>query len=126
MLSVMPSSSSLSSSVPTAVVLDHAVRIDAQPGLAFGFLLQVGEDVHPCRVPPAEERLVVLTAFSMNFRLASRNSPSTVSIRLIVSGPVSSIFWVPSAFASSTRGPYFFLNSGSRIGFSGSCSAFRW
>ena len=37
-----------------------------------------------------------LTAFSMNLRLASRNSSSTVSMRLMVSGPVFSIFCVPS------------------------------
>jgi hypothetical protein len=42
------------------VVLDHAVRIDAQSSLAFGLLLQVGEDVHSRRVPPAEERLAGL------------------------------------------------------------------
>ena len=57
-----------------------------------------------------------LTAFSMNFRLASRNSSSTVSMRLMVSGPVFSIFCVPSGLAqlcSTPRGPNFFLNSGS-------------
>src|SRR4029453_2478191 len=60
--------------------------------------------------------LLSLTAFSMNLRLASRNSSSTVSIRLVVSGPVFSIFWVPSVLAHecrTPRGPYFFLNSGS-------------
>jgi hypothetical protein len=30
-------------------------------------------------------------AFSMNFRLASRNSSSTVSMRLIVNGPVGEV-----------------------------------
>ena len=57
-----------------------------------------------------------LTAFSMNLRLASRNSSSTVSMRSMVSGPVFSIFCVPSALAqlwSTPRGPNFFLNSGS-------------
>src|SRR6476661_1644301 len=57
-----------------------------------------------------------LTALSMNLRLASRNSSSTVSMRLVVSGPVFSIFCVPSGFAqqcNTPRGPYFFLNSGS-------------
>ena len=42
-----------------AVVLDHAVRIHAQAGLALRLLLQVREDVHPGRIPPAEEGLVV-------------------------------------------------------------------
>ena len=42
------------------VVLDHAVGIDAESGLPLGLLFQVREDVHPRRVPPDEERLVVL------------------------------------------------------------------
>ena len=42
-----------------AVVLDHPVRVDAQAGDALRLGLQVGEDVHPGRVPPHEERLVV-------------------------------------------------------------------
>ena len=45
-----------------AVVLGHAVGIDAKSGLAFGFCLQMREDVHPRGVPPQEERLVVLRA----------------------------------------------------------------
>ena len=40
-----------------------------------------------------------LTAFSMNLRLASRNSSSTVRMRSTVKGPVFSIFCVPSALA---------------------------
>ena len=43
-----------------AVVLDHAVGIDAETGLAFAFLLQMREDVHAGGVPPDEERLVGL------------------------------------------------------------------
>ena len=43
-----------------AVVLDHAVGIDAEAGLALGLLLQVREDVHAGGVPPDEERLVGL------------------------------------------------------------------
>jgi hypothetical protein len=40
-LSAMPSSSSLSSSWPTmTVVLDHAVGVDAEAGLALGLLLR--------------------------------------------------------------------------------------
>ncbi len=39
------------------VVLDHAVRIDAQPGHALRLGLEVREDVHPGRVEPDEERL---------------------------------------------------------------------
>jgi len=43
-----------------AIVLDHAVRIDAQAGLPFAFLLEVRPDVHARGVPPEEERLVRL------------------------------------------------------------------
>ncbi len=52
----------------------------------------------------------------MKSTAASRNSSSTVSIRFFVSGPVSSIRWVPSPFAQvcrTPRGPNFFRNSGS-------------
>ena len=41
------------------IVLHHAVGIEAQPRLSLRLLLQVGEDVHAGRVPPAEERLAV-------------------------------------------------------------------
>ena len=43
-----------------AVVLDHAIGIDAQACLAFGFLLQVREDVHARGVPPEKKWLVRL------------------------------------------------------------------
>ena len=42
-----------------AVVLDHAVGIDAEAGLALGLLLEMGPDVHPAGVEPHEERLAV-------------------------------------------------------------------
>ncbi len=45
------------------IVLDHAVRVGAEPGLAFARLLEVREDVHPRRVEPQEERLVGLARF---------------------------------------------------------------
>ena len=51
----------------------------------------------------------------MNSSAAFEVSSSTVSMRFLVSGPVSSIFWVPSGFAQvcrTPRGPNFFLNSG--------------
>ena len=35
-----------------AVVLDHAVGIDAEAGLALGFLLEVRQDVHAGGVEP--------------------------------------------------------------------------
>ena len=43
-----------------AVVLDHAVGIDAEAGLADGLRLQVCPDVHAGGIPPEEERLVRL------------------------------------------------------------------
>ena len=52
----------------------------------------------------------------MKSTAASRNSSSQVSIRFLVSGPVSSMRWVPSAFAHvcrTPRGPNFLRNSGS-------------
>ena len=51
----------------------------------------------------------------MKSTAASRNSSSTVSIRFFVSGPVSSMRWVPSPLAQvcrTPRGPNFFRNSG--------------
>src|SRR5260370_6772372 len=41
-------------------MLDHAVGIDAEAGLAIGCGLEVREDVHAGGVPPDEERLAVL------------------------------------------------------------------
>ena len=40
------------------VMLDHAIGINAQTGLAFRLFLQAREDVHAGGVPPHEERLV--------------------------------------------------------------------
>jgi hypothetical protein len=42
-----------------AVVLDHAVGVDAEAGHPLRCRLEVGEDVHARRVPPQEERLAV-------------------------------------------------------------------
>src|SRR5262249_42912438 len=39
-----------------AVVLDHAVGINAEARLAVGLLLEMREDMHSGRIPPAEER----------------------------------------------------------------------
>ena len=39
------------------IVLDHAVRILVLAGDPAVCCLHVGAEVHPCRVPPAEERL---------------------------------------------------------------------
>ena len=45
-----------------AVVLDHAVRIEAQAGFALGLLLQARPDVHARGIPPDEKRLVGLVS----------------------------------------------------------------
>ena len=87
-----------------AVVLDHAVGVDAEPGLALGLRLEVGPDVHPGRVVPDEERLARPgRALSMKPIAAVRNSPSTVSIRFLVSGPVSSHCCLPQARSAGPR-----------------------
>ena len=55
----------------------------------------------------------------MKTAAASRNSPSMVSIRFFVSGPVSSMRCVPSPLAqvcSTPRGPKFFRKFGKSSG----------
>ena len=42
-----------------AIVLHHAVRVDAQPSLALRLWSEAGPDVHAGRVEPGEERLLV-------------------------------------------------------------------
>ena len=75
------------------------------------FLLQPGPDVHAGRVDPDEERLVGLVRAVDEVQADARNSSSTVSMRLRVSGPVSSI--LPSAYEWITpRGPNFFAELG--------------
>src|SRR5438874_4872611 len=41
-------------------MLDHAVRVEAETGLSLGLRLEAGPDVHPARVEPREERLLLL------------------------------------------------------------------
>ena len=43
-----------------AVMLHHAVGIDAEPGLSLRLRLEPGPDVHAGRIEPGEERLLVL------------------------------------------------------------------
>ena len=57
-----------------------------------------------------------LACFSIQARAPAVISSSMVSMRFLVSGPVSVIFWPPLPSArqwSTPRGPNFFLNSGS-------------
>ena len=78
------------------VVFDHAVRIEPESGLALALLLQVREDVHAGGVPPEEERLVGLLGLFEIVECLAVTSSSIVSMRFLPSGPVLSIFWVPS------------------------------
>jgi hypothetical protein len=49
-------------------MLDHAVRIDAQPRLSLRGRLEVGPDVHTGRIEPHEERLAVAHGAVDEFR----------------------------------------------------------
>ena len=98
--SAMPSSSSLSSScADVLVVVDHRVvvlRLPA-PGLPEALRLGVRAEVHVGGVEPHEERRVGrLLALDEVERRASELSSSMVSIRFLVSGPVSSIRCLPT------------------------------
>ena len=79
-----------------SVMLHHAVRIDPKPGLA---LRNSGlSRVQMCmRLGLNQTKKGLLSRFarSMNSSEAARNSSSTVSIRFLVSGPVSSHFCLP-------------------------------
>ena len=78
------------------IVLDHAVGINTQSGLVLGLLLS-DESKCACVWNSTTERTASLAfaARSIKSNAPAVTSSSTVSIRLIVSGPVSSIF--PSA-----------------------------
>jgi hypothetical protein len=56
----------------------------------------MGEGVHVGRIEPDEERLAGVFAFFMNVLAAATKSSSQVSMRFLVSGPVSSIFCFPT------------------------------
>jgi hypothetical protein len=79
-----------------AVVLEHAIRFRSETGLPLGFGLEMRPDVHPRRIEVAEEGVFQLYAGrSVKSIAAAVISSSTVSMRLIVRGPVS---WIlPSA-----------------------------
>ena len=116
-LSAMPRLVELVEQLPDhAVVLDHAIGIEADAGDALRRGLEVGPDVHPGGVPPQEERLARGGARSMKSSAPSVTSTSTVFIRFLVSGPVSSIVCVPSGLAIdliTPRGPNLSLKVGS-------------
>ena len=101
--SAMPSSSSSVEQVADdVVVVEHRVVVLRlpPPGPARALRLAVGAEVHVGGVEPHEERRVRPRAWRrMKSTAASRNSSSQVSIRFFVSGPVSSMRWVPSPFA---------------------------
>jgi hypothetical protein len=59
------------------------------------------------------------TCLPMNSAARAAMSSSIVSMRFFVSGPVSSIFWVPSGRAqlwTTPRGPYFLRKFGKSFG----------
>ena len=115
-LAMPRSSSNLSNSPTMHIVLDHAVGVLILAGdarlLAFTW-------VRKCmRVAFHQQKngLPALFCRVMKSFAAARVSSSMVSIRFLVSGPVSSIVWppLPSALARITpRGPNFLRNSGS-------------
>ena len=79
------------------VVVDHRVVIRRLPAprLAEALRLGVRPQVHVRGVHPAEERLAGRCCRLMKSPAAATNSSSHVSMRLRVSGPVSSIFCWP-------------------------------
>ena len=80
------------------VVLDHAAVYSSARDTALTrhlLVAHVGAEVHARAAPPDEEGLVLLRRFAMNSMAAATVSSSTVSMRFLVSGPVSSI--LPSA-----------------------------
>ena len=74
-------------------MLDHAVSIFVarHAALAAHRFPHVGEGMHAGGVHPGEERLVGFTCPVMKSIAAAVVSSSMVSIRLLFSGPVSSI-----------------------------------
>ena len=95
-----------------AVVLHHAVGIDAEAGLAFTLRLETRPDVHAGGVPPHEERLVPLRCVRHEAKGVRGDFLVDRLHALFGQRPVLSIFWVPSGFAqqwSTPRVPNFFI-----------------
>ena len=115
-LSAMPSSSSSLRNFPTCMSCSIMPSLySSRPSLRRSFF-DVRAEVHARAVPPAEERLarLVLLPDPRDGGVRRRRRRSC-SMRFFVSGPVSSIFWVPSGMAHeriTPRGPNFFRNSG--------------
>src|SRR6266568_2643872 len=97
------------------IVLEHTIGINTEASLTFPFGRKVRPNMHARRVPPEEEWLV---PFLRIVHKAERFLRKFIiySIRLIVSGPVNSIFCVPSGLAqlwSTPRVAYLLRISGS-------------
>src|SRR4029077_20487028 len=115
-LSVIPSSSSLASNCPTcrpcSTIPSAVTPNPVTPSHSFFKCVQM------CILVEFHQQKNGLSALcwrSMKSRPAAVISSSMVSIRFLLSGPVSSIFCVPSGFAQecrTPRGPKCFLNSG--------------
>ena len=93
----MPSSSSLSSICADLLVVgDHAIAVVVLPALATVLVGEVGPEVHRRRVVPEEERLVGFGLLLHPAESGEVISSSTVSMRFLVSGPVSLIVCLPT------------------------------
>ena len=99
-----------------AVVLDHAVRIEADAGHAVGLRLQVGPDVHPGVLNQTKNGLFCLDRLVDERRGVAEDLlvdrlhalPGERAGVLDCCGPSAlTLVW------RTPRGPYFFLNSGS-------------
>ena len=78
-----------------AVVLDHAVGEDAESGDALALLLQVRVEVHARGRQPGEPGRARFVLVLMKSMARPTNSSSAVSMRFLVSGPVSSHCCLP-------------------------------
>ena len=100
-----------------AIMLDHAIGIDAETGLACNAFLQVREDVHLGGVPPQEERLVGL--------LGALHEVDGLGVDLLVDGLHALLgqragvrrSCHPAKLWITPRGPKFFLKSGKSAAF---------
>ena len=93
------------------VVLDHAVGVEAKPGLAEVRLLHMGEVVHPRGVEPAEERLSGL--LGAGEEILGRREHLLVDRLHALHRQRAGVLDLAAGVALITpRGPNFFLNSG--------------
>src|SRR5215831_3323771 len=114
-------------------MVDHGVVVGRLPAprLAQTGRLRVSSEVHVSRIDPAENGLPAACWRLIQSLAAATNSSSQLSMRFLLSGPVSSIFCLPtrpqrgcsvgSSFSvaqqwRTPRGPNFALNCGNSFG----------